>query len=181
MADHTATVSQHCQQGILGLPVLPGLPRYIKRAHSVLLGCAVARYAAPRPQASSGVRPQRGHRATQTTSITPARSKVNRRLDKHGNLTWNSGSSGFRCSRRLGFSPTSLKPRPRRAKAHPTIHRDPHLSPEQPELLAGMPLQGCLLAGTDKLDWVCARVNSRRRRAGREPHKGELPPFARIF
>ncbi len=41
-----------------------------------------------------------------------------------------SGSSGFRCSRRLGFSPTSLKPRPRRAKAHPTIHRDPHLSPE---------------------------------------------------
>ena len=42
------------------------------------------------------------------------------------------GSSGFRCSRRLGFSPTSLKPRPRRAKAHPTIHRDPHLSPEEP-------------------------------------------------
>ncbi len=90
LRDHTATVSRHCQQGILDFPILRGLPKYIGRAHSVLLGCAIARYAAARPQASSGVRPQRGHRATQTTSITTARSKVNRRLDKHGNLTRNS-------------------------------------------------------------------------------------------
>ncbi len=52
------------------------------------------------------------------------------------------GSSGFRCSRRLGFSPTSLKPRPRRAKAHPTIHRDPHLSPEEPGFLILLAIPG---------------------------------------
>ncbi len=57
-----------------------------------------------------------------------------RPMENHsrGDVSTFSGSSGFRCSRRVGFSPTTLKPRPRRAKAHPTIHRDPHLSPEEP-------------------------------------------------
>jgi hypothetical protein len=35
MADQTATVLQHCQQGFPGLPMLLGLPGYIRRtAHS---------------------------------------------------------------------------------------------------------------------------------------------------
>ena len=47
MADHTATVSRHCQQGFLGLPLMRGLPRHVRRAHSVLLDCAAALKDAP--------------------------------------------------------------------------------------------------------------------------------------
>ena len=75
--------SSNCHQG--------QLPR-----HSVPVGYATHRRVrssnarAPMPQTVNDFRPQRGHKTTQTTSIAPARSKVNRRLDKHGNLTWNS-------------------------------------------------------------------------------------------
>ncbi len=47
MAVQTATVSRHCQQGFLGLPILLGLPRYFKRAHSVPVGRAVDRWTQP--------------------------------------------------------------------------------------------------------------------------------------
>ena len=42
MADHTATVFQHCQHGFLGSPILLGLPRFIRRTHSVPVGRAAA-------------------------------------------------------------------------------------------------------------------------------------------
>src|SRR5208283_1844156 len=42
MADQTATVSRHCQQGFLGFPVLRELPRYFKRAWCRPWSCAPA-------------------------------------------------------------------------------------------------------------------------------------------